>query len=114
MVYVNKRRMTPVFICPYCGCFTPKIHHSQVYCHKSIKPCAKYARREYETEYHKLWDKKFKHDNNLGTENLREHRQKDFADELERIIQSKRKIKRIDISAYEDKVEEFRKNEVYI
>lgn len=112
VVRTNKRRLTPIFICPYCGCFTPRLHHRQVYCHKSIKQCSKYAQMEYHNEYEKLQRKKQKE--NLGGSDLREHKKDSFADELKAIMKEKSKIKNIDINFYKKQIEKLKENEEYV
>lgn len=113
VVRVNRRKLTPIFLCPYCECLTPRYHHLQVYCHKTVKPCSINARKEYENEYHKLYQKRFnKHQ--LGSSNLREHANKDMIKEVKAIMRAKRKIKPIDIKVYEEQIRKLKEYEEYI
>ena len=104
MVIINKRRMTNVFICEYCGNFTTRKHKNQKYCDKKLRPCSKYARMEYKNDWYK---KNIKNREVLGTSKIRGHANSDFSKELQVVSKEKSRIKPINWIEYNKKIKEY-------
>lgn len=104
MVIVNKRRMTNVFICEYCGNFTTRKHKNQKYCDKKLRPCSKYARMEYKAKWKR---ENVKEKGELGTTKIKQHANPDFSKELQAVSKEKSRIKPINWIEYNKKIKEY-------
>ena len=88
----NLYKATELITCAYCGRLTPKLHHKQKYCHKTIRDCSKYARLEYKSEHEKKRQRRLREQGEgwLGQGNLSTHPNPNFEKE-HKIIQNEKK-----------------------
>lgn len=88
--------MTEIFVCPWCGCLTPKFHGNQKYCHPDIKNCRAEARKETKRKtYQKHREKYYAKyvEDTIGQSRLGSHRSKDYEKEYKMIQKEKRRLK---------------------